>query len=112
MKWSRIARKSDGCKEKRGRDAETKEGEKNKYGRGKEKAGRDEVLVARTIKEQMQKIERKKEVWIHKRDHKGQQSYSCKEGQKNFLSEMDGYLKPEHHHHNKEQNTAGKRVEI
>lgn len=60
MKWSRIARKSDGCKAERGRDAEMKEGEKNKYGRGKEKAGRDEVLVARTIKEQMQKREREK----------------------------------------------------
>lgn len=67
MKWSRIARKSDGCKEKRGRDAETKAGEKNKYGRGKEKAGRDEVLVARTIKEQMQKREKKRSMDTQKR---------------------------------------------
>lgn len=67
MKWSRIARKSDGCKAERGRDAEMKEREKNKYGRGKEKAGRDEVLVARTIKEQMQKREKKRSMDTQKR---------------------------------------------
>lgn len=64
LKWSRIVRESNGCKEEIGRDAENREGEKNKNGREKEKArsarGKEEAMGTRKKEKKTKMTEKKK----------------------------------------------------